>query len=180
VALLDAPVTGSAPRAEDGTLTIMAGGSDEDFARALPVLEAMGKLIVHAGPLGHGQMVKLVNNAVAATNAATVGQALLLAARSGVDLDALIEVMGAGSGGSAMLDLKAEPMRSHDYRPLFKLDHMLKDVRLCLEEGEAVGAPFPFAALTREILTAAAGRGHGEEDFAALIEALEGGAGTRL
>jgi 3-hydroxyisobutyrate dehydrogenase len=129
VELIDAPVTGSAPRAEDGTLTIMAGGSDEDFSRALPVLEAMGELIVHTGPVGHGQMVKLVNNAVAATNAATVGQALLLAARGGVDLDALIEVMRAGSGGSAMLDLKAQPMRSHDYTTLFKLDHMLKDVR---------------------------------------------------
>jgi 3-hydroxyisobutyrate dehydrogenase-like beta-hydroxyacid dehydrogenase len=180
LALLDAPVTGSAPRAEDGTLTIMAGGSDQDFARALPVLEAMGELVVHAGPLGHGQLVKLVNNAVAATNAATLGQALLLAARGGVNLDALIEVMRAGSGGSAMLDLKAEPMRSHDYTTLFKLDHMLKDVRLCLEEGQTLGAPFPSAALTREILTAAAGRGYGEEDFAALIEALEGAAGTRL
>jgi len=180
VAMADAPVTGSAPRAKDGTLTIMVGGSDHDFARARPVLEAMGELIVHAGPLGHGQMVKLVNNAVAATNAATVGQALLVAARAGVDLDALIEVMRAGSGASAMLDLKAGPMRNHDYTTLFKLDHMLKDVRLCLEEGQAIGAPFPFAALTREILTAAAGRGLGGEDFAALIEVLEDEAGTRL
>jgi 3-hydroxyisobutyrate dehydrogenase-like beta-hydroxyacid dehydrogenase len=88
--------------------------------------------------------------------------------------------MAAGSGGSAMLDLKAEPMRRHDFTTLFKLDHMLKDVRLCLEEGQAIGAPFPFAALTREILTATAGGGHGEEDFASLIEVLESAAGTRL
>ncbi len=180
VAMVDAPVTGSSPRAEDGTLTIMAGGSGEDFERARPVLEAMGELIVHAGPLGHGQMVKLINNAVAATNAATVGQALLVAARGGIDLDALTAVLGAGSGGSAMLDLKAGPMRNHDYTTLFKLDHMLKDVRLCLEEGQGLGVPFPFAALTKEILSAAAGRGYGEQDFAALIEALEGAAGTRL
>ena len=180
VAMVDAPVTGSAPRAEDGTLTIMVGGSAEDFARARPALEAMGKLIVHAGPLGHGQMVKLVNNAVAATNAATVGQALLVAARGGVDLDALTEVMRAGSGGSAMLDLKAGPMRSHDYTTLFKLDHMLKDVSLCLEEGQAIGAPFPFAALTNELLAAASGRGLGDLDFSALIEVLEAEAGTQL
>jgi 3-hydroxyisobutyrate dehydrogenase len=180
LAMVDAPVTGSAPRAEDGSLTIMAGGSDEDFARARPALEAMGELIVHAGPLGHGQMVKLVNNAVAATNAATVGQALLVAARGGIDLDALIEVMRAGSGGSAMLDLKAGPMRSHDYKTLFKLDHMLKDVGLCLEEGQAIGAPFTFAALTKEILAAASGRGLGEADFSALIEVLEAEAGTEL
>jgi 3-hydroxyisobutyrate dehydrogenase-like beta-hydroxyacid dehydrogenase len=178
--MLDAPVTGSAPRAEDGTLTIMAGGSPEDFERARPVLEAMGKLIVHAGPLGHGQMVKVINNAVAATNTATVGQALLVAARAGVDLDALTQVMGAGSGGSTMLELKAGPMREHDYTTLFKLEHMLKDVRLCLEEGQAAGAPFPFAAQTREILSAAMGRGLGDADFAALIEVLEGEAGVQL
>ena len=90
------------------------------------------------------------------------------------------EVMGAGAGGSAMLDLKAGPMRRHDFTPLFKLEHMLKDVRLCLEEGQSAGAPFQFAALTREILSAAMGRGLGDADFAALIEVLEGEAGTRL
>jgi 3-hydroxyisobutyrate dehydrogenase len=180
IAMLDAPVTGSSPRAQDGTLTIMAGGERADFERAQPVLEAMGELIVHAGPLGHGQMVKLINNAVAATNAAVVGEALLVAARAGVDLDALTTVMGAGSGSSTMLELKAAPMRAHDYETLFKLEHMLKDVRLCLEEGQVVGAPFGFAALTREILTAAMGRGHGDDDFAALIEVLEAAAATRL
>jgi 3-hydroxyisobutyrate dehydrogenase-like beta-hydroxyacid dehydrogenase len=180
IELMDAPVTGSSPRAEDGTLTIMAGADDEAFARAKPVLEAMGKVIVHAGPLGHGQIVKLINNAVAATNAAVVGEALLVASRSGVDLDALTAVMAAGSGSSAMLELKAGPMREHDYTTLFKLSHMLKDVRLCLEQGQAVGAPFQFAALTREILTAGMGRGLGDEDFAALIEVLETTAGARL
>jgi 3-hydroxyisobutyrate dehydrogenase-like beta-hydroxyacid dehydrogenase len=180
IGLVDAPVTGSSPKAEDGTLTIMAGGSDEDFARARPLLEAMGELIVHCGPLGQGQMVKLINNAVAAANATVLGQALIVGSRTGVDLDALTEVMGAGSGASAMLALKAGPMREHDYTTLFKLDHMLKDVRLCLEEGQAAGAPFPFAAVTREILSAAAGIGYGDRDFSALIEVLEGAAGTKL
>jgi len=180
VNLLDAPVTGSSPKAQDGTLTIMAGGTEEDFERARPVLEAMGSLVVHVGPLGHGQMVKLINNAVAAINATVVGEALLVAKQAGVDLDALIQVVASGSGSSAMLELKAGPMRHHDYSTLFKLEHMLKDVRLCLEEGQSAGAPFPTAAYAREILTAANGRGHGEDDFAALIEALEGLAGTRL
>jgi 3-hydroxyisobutyrate dehydrogenase len=180
LSMLDAPVTGSSPRAEDGTLTIMAGGSDQDFERARPVLEAMGQLIVHAGPLGHGQMVKLINNAVAACNAAVLGEALVVGAKAGVDLDALVEVMGAGSGASTMLTLKAGPMREHDYTTLFKLEHMLKDVQLCLEEGGALGVPFSFAALTREILTAASGRGLGDGDFAALIEVLEGAAGQKL
>ncbi len=180
VHFLDAPVTGSSPKAQDATLTIMAGGESAEFEGARPVLEAMGSLIVHAGPLGHGQIVKLINNAVAAINTAVVGEALLVGKRAGVDLDALTKVVGSGSGSSAMLELKAGPMRSHDYTTLFKLEHMLKDVRLCLEEGQAVGAPFPSAAYVREILSAANGRGHGEDDFVALIEVLEGMAGTRL
>src|SRR3954451_1461471 len=176
----DAPVTGSSPKAEAGTLTIMVGGEAEDFERVEPLLEAMGKLIVHAGPLGDGEMVKLINNAVAAVNASTLGQALLVGEATGVDPDALIAVMGAGSGGSAMLDLKAEPMRTHDYTTLFKLEHMLKDVRLCLEEGQRAGVPFPAAAAAREVLSAGLGRGLGDADFAALIEVLEGLAGRRL
>jgi 3-hydroxyisobutyrate dehydrogenase-like beta-hydroxyacid dehydrogenase len=178
--LLDAPVTGSSPRAEDGTLTIMAGGSPADFERAKPLLEVMGKLIVHCGPLGQGQMVKLINNAVAATNAAVLGQALVVGAKTGVDLDALIAVMGAGSGASAMLDLKASPMRRHDYATLFKTEHMLKDLLLCLEEAQAVGSPFPMAALTRDIFSAAVELGHADDDFAAIIDVIEREAGIRL
>ena len=180
LSLVDAPVTGSAPRAEDGTLTIMAGGEAADFERARPLFEAMGELILHVGPLGQGQMVKLVNNAVAAANAATLAQALVVGRATGVDLEALVRVMGAGSGNSTMLSLKARPMLEHDYSTLFKLEHMLKDVRLCLEEGQAAGVPFPAAAAVREALTATMGRGHADDDFAAVLEAFEGLAGVRL
>ena len=180
LSLLDAPVTGSSPKAQDGTLTIMAGGSAEDFDRAEPLLRIMGDLVVHVGELGQGEMVKLINNAVAAANAVTVGEALLVGQRTGVDLDALVQVMGSGSGGSAMLDLKADPMRRHDYTTLFKLEHMLKDVRLCLEEGQSAAVCFPAAAHARDVLVAALARGHGDDDFAALVEALEGFAATRL
>jgi 3-hydroxyisobutyrate dehydrogenase len=180
VRMVDAPVTGSAPKAQDGTLTIMVGGDAGDVARARPLLEAMGELVVHVGPLGQGEMLKLINNAVAAVNCAVVGEALLVAKRTGVPLDALQQVMGAGSGASAMLALKAGPMREHDYTTLFKLDHMLKDVRLCLDAAQEAGVPFVHAAQVRELLSAAAGRGLGDADFAALIEVLEGAAGARL
>jgi 3-hydroxyisobutyrate dehydrogenase len=178
--LLDAPVTGSAPKAQDGTLTIMAGGEAEDFARARPLFDVMGELVVHVGTLGQGEMVKLINNAVAAANTATVGEALLVGQATGVDLDALVQVMGSGSGGSTALDLKAGPMRAHDYGPLFKLEHMLKDVRLCLEEAQAANVPFGAAARARDVLVAAMARGHADDDFAAMIAALEGFAGARL
>jgi 3-hydroxyisobutyrate dehydrogenase len=180
LSLVDAPVTGSSPKAADGTLTFMVGADDDQFAAIGPALQAMGELIVHAGPLGQGQMVKLINNATAAANAATLAQALIVGKRAEVDLDALVAVMGAGAGGSAMLDLKAGPMREHDYSTLFKLEHMLKDVRLCLEEGQRLGVPFPSAAFARELLSAGMGMGHAEADFAALVEPLEGLAGTRL
>jgi 3-hydroxyisobutyrate dehydrogenase-like beta-hydroxyacid dehydrogenase len=178
--LLDAPVTGSSPKAQDGTLTIMAGGEPADFARAEPLLRIMGELVVHVGSLGQGEMIKLINNSVAAANAVTVGEALLVGQQAGVDLDALVQVIGAGSGGSAMLALKSGPMREHDYTTLFKLEHMLKDVRLCLEAGQAAAVPFPAAARARDVLVAAMARGHGDDDFAALVEALEAFADARL
>jgi 3-hydroxyisobutyrate dehydrogenase len=178
--MLDAPVTGSSPRAEAGTLTIMAGGEAASFARVRALLESMGEVIVHVGELGQGSMLKLINNALGAANAAALAEALLLAKATDVDLDAFERVCGAGSAASAQLALKAGPMREHDYTTLFKTAHMLKDVRLCLEEAQAAGVPFPAAGHARELLTATMGRGHGERDYAALIEAAEGLAGIRL
>jgi 3-hydroxyisobutyrate dehydrogenase len=172
-AFVDAPVTGSAPKAEDGTLTIMAGGSDEDMARAMPLLEAMGETIVHVGGVGTGQQVKVLSNAVSAANCATLAQALVVGRKAGVDLDALLAVMAGGSANSTMLQLKGRPMLAHDFSPLFKLEHMLKDVRLCLEEAREAGAAFPAAALAGELYAAGAGRGLGEQDFAAVLEVVE-------
>jgi 3-hydroxyisobutyrate dehydrogenase-like beta-hydroxyacid dehydrogenase len=177
---VDAPVTGSAPKAEDGTLTIMAGGSDEDMRRAMPLLEAMGEIIVHVGEMGTGQQVKVLSNAVSAVNCATLAQALVVGSRAGVDLEALLEVMGAGSANSTMLQLKGRPMLAHDFSPLFKLAHMLKDVRLCLQEAREAGAAFPAAALAGELYAAGAGRGLGEQDFAAVLEVVEGLSDARV
>ena len=179
-AFVDTPVTGSSPRAEDGTLTIMAGGEREHVERTWPLFETMGRLVVHAGPVGHGQQIKVINNALAAANATALAEALVVGQATGVDLDALVAVMGAGSGGSAMLDLKVAPMRAHDYTTLFKLEHMLKDVRLCLDSSQAAGVGFPAAAAAREVLSAAMGRDLGDADFAALLEVVEAAAGQRL
>jgi 3-hydroxyisobutyrate dehydrogenase len=180
VQMLDAPVTGSSPRAEDGTLTIMVGGEAGAYERARPLLATMGRLVVHVGELGQGETLKLINNAVAAANAATVAEALLLAHAVELDLDAFVEVLASGSGASTQLELKSGPMREHDFATLFKTAHLLKDVRLCLEEAQRVGVPFPAAAHARDLLTATMARGHGEHDYASLIEAVEGLADRRL
>jgi 3-hydroxyisobutyrate dehydrogenase len=170
---LDAPVTGSRPKAEDATLTIMVGGEEADFERARPVLDAMGERIVHAGPHGHGSMVKLINNTLAAVNAEAVAEALVLARRAGLDTDALLEVVGAGSGNSAMLELKAKPMLERDLDPLFKLEHMLKDVRHFLTEAYELGVSAPLAEQAEGLYARADERGLGGRDFAAVIDVTE-------
>jgi 3-hydroxyisobutyrate dehydrogenase-like beta-hydroxyacid dehydrogenase len=173
IGFLDAPVTGSRPKAEDGTLTIMVGGSEPDFERGRPVLDALGQLVVHVGPQGHGSIVKLLNNTTAAVNALQVAEALVAAQAAGVDTDKLRQVMAAGSGGSTMLDLKAGPMVEHDFTPLFKLEHMLKDVRHCLAEGERLGAGMELGELAERAYSRAERKGLGEQDFAAVVEVVE-------
>jgi len=170
VAFLDAPVTGSRPKAEDATLTIMVGGHQAAFERARPVLEAMGALVIQVGPQGHGEMAKLINNTLAAINAAALAEALTLAGRFELDTDALLEVVAAGSGASTMLALKARPMLERDFEPLFKLEHMLKDVRHCLAEAKRLGVDLPLAERAERLYAKAAERGLGERDFAAVIE----------
>jgi 3-hydroxyisobutyrate dehydrogenase-like beta-hydroxyacid dehydrogenase len=173
-------VSGSSPKAEDGTLTIMAGGAESDFERARPFFDAMGENILHVGPLGHGQTVKVISNAVAATNAATLAQALVVGRATGVDLEALAAVLGSSAAASTMVTLKAKPMLAHDYTPLFRLAHMLKDVDICLDESAAAQAAFPSAALARELYRAGMRRGLGDDDFAAVLEVVEGITGARL
>ncbi len=170
VALLDAPVTGSKPKAADGTLTIMVGGDAAEYERAKPLFEAMGKLVLHVGPQGHGSMVKLINNTVAAVNTAAVAEGIAVGRSAGLDLDKLIEVIGAGSGASAMLDLKAEPIIERNYEALFKLGHMLKDVRHCLAEAEALGVDMRVAGAAEGLYAEADAAGHYDDDFAAVAE----------
>jgi 3-hydroxyisobutyrate dehydrogenase-like beta-hydroxyacid dehydrogenase len=170
---IDAPVTGSRPKAEDATLTIMVGGEKRDFKRATPLLETMGALIVHAGPVGHGEMVKLVNNTVAAINAAALAEAFTLTKAADLNPTVVEDVMASGSGASTMLTLKAGPMISRSYTPpLFKLEHMLKDVRHCISEADALGLDLPLARLAEFLYAKAAEEGYAEDDFAAVREAV--------
>ncbi|HXR13999.1 MAG TPA: NAD(P)-dependent oxidoreductase [Solirubrobacteraceae bacterium] len=175
--LLDAPVTGSLPGARDGTLLIMVGGEAADLEEARPVFEAMGKTILHVGALGAGQAIKVISNSVAVANAATVAEGLLAGKAAGVDLDALVAVMEGGAASSRMLTLKQEPMRTHDFTPLFRLAHMIKDVELCLA---ASTVPFESARRALEDMRAAERLGHGDEDFAALALAVEQRTGLAL
>ena len=179
-AFVDAPVTGSSPKAKTGTLTIMCGGEEHDIERARPLFEIMGEKIVVCGEAGQGQAVKVISQAITAVNCATLAQGLVLARQEGVNVDALLETMDGGSSDSTMRALKGKPMLEHDFTPLFKLAHMLKDVQLCLGEARTAGGTFPFAGLAAELYGAGMGRGLADQDFAAVLEVVEGLSGTRL
>jgi 3-hydroxyisobutyrate dehydrogenase-like beta-hydroxyacid dehydrogenase len=170
---VEAPMSGSKPKAESGTLTIMAGAPQEDFERALPLFEAMGERIVHVGPVGHGQMAKLLTNTMGAVNAAVLAEAVRTAKAAGLDREAFLEVAAGSAGASAMLALKGRPMFDEQFAPpLFKLEHMLKDVRHCIEEASTLGIELHLAEVVEGLYARAAGSGHAEDDFAAVYTAL--------
>jgi len=173
VAFLEAPVSGSRPKAEAGTLTIMVGGEEADFERAKPLFDAMGELIVHVGPRGHAQLAKLLTNTMGAVHAAALAESVLAVEKAGIDPDAFLAVAAGSAGNSTVLGLKGKPMFDRDFTPLFKLEHMLKDVRHCLNEARALGVELRLGSLVEPLFAQAAEQGHGEEDFAAVIRALE-------
>jgi 3-hydroxyisobutyrate dehydrogenase len=170
---VEAPVSGSKPKAEDGTLTIMAGGSQEDFALAEPLFDVLGERIVHVGPVGHGQMAKLLTNTMGAVNAAALAECVHVAKSAGLDPHAFLEVASGSAGASAMVALKGGPMFEERFEPpLFKLEHMLKDVRHCIAEARALGIQLRLGALAETLYAKAEGDGLGEKDFAAVYSAF--------
>jgi 3-hydroxyisobutyrate dehydrogenase len=168
---LEAPVSGSRPKAEDGTLTIMAGGAPAAFERALPLFEAMGERIVHVGPSGHAQLAKLLTNTMGAVNLAALAEAVRVVQRAGIDPERFLEAAGGSAGASTMLTLKGRPMFEENFEPLFKLEHMLKDVRHCLEEAQRLGVELRLGKVAETLYARAAEEGHREDDFAAVITA---------
>jgi 3-hydroxyisobutyrate dehydrogenase-like beta-hydroxyacid dehydrogenase len=171
---LEAPVSGSKPKAEDGTLTIFAGGEPAAFERARPLFDVMGELIVHVGPLGHGQMAKLITNAMGAVHAATLAEAVRTAKAAGLDPDAFLEVAAGSAGASGVLNLKGRQMFEERWDPaLFKLEHMLKDLRHTLDEARALGIDLRLPGLAESFYTRADEAGHGQQDFAAVYTALD-------
>ena len=180
VEMLDAPVSGGQQGAIEGTLSIMVGGKAETLERCRPVLAAMGGKIVHCGPAGAGQTVKLCNQiAVALTNLG-VCEALVFAARSGIDPRVMIEAVSAGAGTSWQLQNLAPRIVERDFRPGFKVAHQGKDLRLALEAAAAMAAPLPGTGLVAGLFSALEADGLGEEGTQALVKALEKAAGVEV
>lgn len=160
----DAPVTGGDRGARDGTLTIMVGGEAEVFARLDPYLRAMGRTIVHVGPVGRGQVVKLVNNYIGGVALVAAAEGLFLGLAAGVPLDRLLAVCTAGSANSVSLQLLADRLARGDFDPGFSLANRLKDMDLALEAARRQGLAVPLGAVAAELFRERAAAGESPLD----------------
>jgi 2-hydroxy-3-oxopropionate reductase len=170
---LDAPVSGGDKGAIAGTLSIMVGGEAEDFQRAMPLFEAMGKTIVHVGGAGAGQIVKACNQIVVAINYAAVSEALVLGAKAGVDPDKIVQVLSGGLAASRVLELKGASMIAHNFEPGFRIDLHRKDLNIALATARASAAPAPVSAVVAQLFEALAAAGRGDLDHSALLTVYE-------
>ncbi|PDT27158.1 3-hydroxyisobutyrate dehydrogenase [Rhizobium sp. L9] len=174
---LDAPVSGGTGGASAGTLTFMAGGSDEAFARAKPILEAMGKKIVHCGEAGAGQAAKICNNMILGISMVGVCEAFVLAEKLGLSHQALFDVASTSSGQCWSINtycpvpgpVPTSPA-NNDYKPGFAAALMLKDLRLSQEAALASGASTPLGAEAAQLYALFDKQGNGGRDFSAIIE----------
>mgnify|MGYP005844088777 CR=1 FL=1 len=173
VAMLDAPVSGGSEGAAKGTLSIMIGGAVEDYARALPAFQAMGKTITHIGPIGAGQTVKLVNQILVVGNCLAMAEALLLAQAGGVDLEKVYAAVSQGAGGSWMFTNRAPQIMKRDWRPGFTIALQQKDLRLVLDAADELGVPLLGTSLIFNLYRTLEKMGLHEEGNHALIKALE-------
>jgi 3-hydroxyisobutyrate dehydrogenase len=180
IEMLDAPVSGGDTGARAGTLSIMVGGKKEVFERCRPIFEVLGHTIVYCGPHGAGQTVKLCNQVIVALNNLAMCEALVFAAKAGVDTRRMLEAVGAGAASSwALLNL-APRVLDRDFRPGFKVAHQQKDLRLALETAEEQAIPLPGTSLVHQLFAAVEAEGLGDEGTQALIKALEKLAGAQV
>lgn len=171
---LDAPVTGGDVGARNATLSIMVGGDASAFGRVRPILEALGRTILHHGGPGSGQHAKLTNQIVIAGTMVGVCEALLYAAKAGLDLPRVVESISQGAAGCWTLDNLAPKMIAGDYRAGFFIEHFIKDMGLALDEARRMNLALPGLALVHQLYVATAAQGHARSGTQALIAAIQG------
>jgi 2-hydroxy-3-oxopropionate reductase len=171
--MLDAPVSGGDVGAIEGALSIMVGGSEEDFERARPLFDVMGKAATHVGPIGAGQVVKACNQIVVALTIEAVSEALVLGSSGGVAPEKLVEALSGGLAGSAVMEAKKEKFFSHDFEPGFRIELHHKDLGIALAAGREYGVALPVTAIVDQMLEALKAKGRGDRDHSALLTLLE-------
>ena len=171
--LLDAPVSGGDVGAIEGTLSIMVGGSEEDFERAKPLFEVMGKTVTHVGPTGTGQVTKAANQIVVALTIEAVSEALVLGSAGGVPPEKILDVLGGGLAGNKVMEVKREKFLSHTFDPGFRSELHHKDLGIALAAGREYGVALPVTAVVDQMLLTMKGKGWGGGDHSALLKNVE-------
>jgi len=177
---LDAPVSGGDKGAIAGTLSIMVGGSAVAFERARPILDVLGTTIVHVGPAGAGQVVKVCNQVVVGVVIEAVSEALLLGAKAGVDPARIADVLQGGLAATRVLEARRDNFLSGSYDPGFRIRLHLKDLRNALELARETSVALPAAAAVDQLMRAAEANGRGDYDHSGLLTVLEDLAGYRV
>jgi len=162
IRVVDAPVSGGEQGAVDASLSIMVGGSPEDFAAARPVLEAVGKTVVHVGPPGAGQTVKAANQLIVAGTIQLVSEAIVFLEAHGVDMESAIKVLAGGLTGNAILDRKAAGMLARRFDPGFRIDLHHKDLGIVQAAAREAGVVIPVGALVSQLVASLRAQGHGK------------------
>ncbi len=173
IRMLDAPVSGGEPKAIEGSLSIMVGGTQADFDEILPIFKAMGSSAVLTGDIGAGNVTKLANQIIVAVNIAAVSEALVLATKAGVDPELVYQAIRGGLAGSTVLDAKAPLMMGRKFNPGFRINLHIKDLGNVLETSHGIGVPLPLSAAVMEIRQALKVDGRGDLDHGALVRFYE-------
>ena len=173
VRCLDAPVSGGDVGAQEGTLSIMVGGDEDVFNEVLPILEVMGKTIVHCGPSGAGQTVKACNQVQVALNLIGMAEALVLGARAGVDPAIVVEVLSGGFAQSRVMDVRGPRVIKRIFEPGFRSKLHHKDLNIVRETAWAYGISLPASALAHELFGAMQAQGWGDLDHSAVMRVIE-------
>jgi 3-hydroxyisobutyrate dehydrogenase-like beta-hydroxyacid dehydrogenase len=177
---LDAPVSGGTSGAREGTLAIMVGGSAAAFELARPVFAAMGKSLYHAGPVGAGATVKLVNQMMGAISSLAAVEGLVLGTKAGVDPELLVEIVSSSSGNSRSFGGMAPNILKRYFEPGFTIDLMHKDVSLAVAMARRLGVRVLAGALAEQVIQEARGAGLGDRATYALVQPLERVAGVEV
>jgi 2-hydroxy-3-oxopropionate reductase len=178
--MLDAPVSGGDVGAINGTLSIMVGGGEEDFERALPLFEVMGETVTHVGSVGTGQVVKAANQIVVALTIEAVSEALVLGSKGGVPPEKILDVLGGGLAGNKVMEVKREKMLEHSFDPGFRVELHHKDLGIALAAGREYGVTLPVTAVVDQMLETLKMLGRGDQDHSALLTLIEEASGHEI
>lgn len=171
--MLDAPVSGGEPKAIEGTLSVMAGGSQEVFDKCCDVMQAMAASVVRTGDIGAGNVAKLANQIIVAINIAAMSEALVLAAKVGVEPELVFQAIRGGLAGSAVLDAKAPLVMDRRFEPGFRINLHIKDLGNVLETSQEVGVPLPLTSSVMKMMQELTANDMGDCDHSSLIRYYE-------